>query len=153
LPRTRFDQICGFNEGFPGPGLEDTWALLLLRELGEFVYVSKSLTLYRSDQNGTTADKYRPGMYLFISLLKDRYGERSRRWIRNTRNSQCLAMLSKVAYQMNNGDKLGALRTLTAILWFRPTFFFGADFRQRLFLPQNVNRLRALTSVLSRAHE
>ena len=43
-------------------GLEDLWMLLLLRELGEFVYVPESLTLYRVGDSGALADKYAPGL-------------------------------------------------------------------------------------------
>jgi glycosyltransferase involved in cell wall biosynthesis len=154
LRRESLQRIGGFCEKFKGAGgFDDIWLLMLLRELGQFVYISDRLTLYRSVHSGTTADKYRSGMYVFLSLLKERYGAGSKRWIRNTKNAQCKAMLSKVADQMNNGDRPGALRTLAAILCFRPVYFLGADFRRRMFLPQNVKRLRTLTSVLSRAHE
>jgi glycosyltransferase involved in cell wall biosynthesis len=147
------DRVGGFSERFKkGAGYEDIWLLLLLREHGEFIYVPDILTLYRVVHSGTTADKYRNGMYVFISLLKERYGTSSKQWIRNTKHTQCKAMLSKVAYQMNMGEKWGAVRTLGAILRFRPSFFLQADFRKRLLLPQNVGRFRALASALGRAH-
>lgn len=149
LPRVTLEKIGGFNEKFRGPGLEDTWVLLLLRELGEFAYIPDCLTLYSQVDSGVTADKYDPGTRMFVSLVSERYGARGRRWIHSTKNSYCRAMLSKIAHQMNRNDRLGAVRTLTKILWFRPGYLLGTEFRRRLFLSQNIRRLRALTAVRS----
>ena len=51
-------------------------------------------------------------------------------------------MLSKMAYQMNNGDRLGAIRTLAGIARLRPAYFLSSEFHGRLFLPHNMKRLR-----------
>ena len=127
--------------------------LLLLRELGEFVYVSEKLTLYQEGYSGRNADKYGPNLPIFISLAKRRYGARGRALIRNTKNIQCRWMISKVARQMNNGDRLGAIRTLAGIARLRPAYFFSSEFIGRLFLPHNMKRVRDLTAVSSRVYD
>ena len=38
---------------------------------------------------------------------------------------------------MNNGDRLGAIRTLAGIARLRPAYFLSSEFRGRLFLPHN----------------
>ena len=153
LRRQTFDRIAGFNEEFRGAGLEDTWVLMLLRELGEFVYISDKLTLYRIGSSAKSADKYGPGLRVFVALLKRRYGLRSRSWIRNTTNIQCRDLLSKTAHQMNGGNRVGAVRTLASIFWLRPSYFLEAEFRERLLLPQNLKRMRGLTAIFGRAHD
>ena len=127
--------------------------LLLLRELGEFVYVPDKLTLYRVGESGKVADKYGPGVPTFISLVKERYGARGKALIRNAKSRQCRSLLSKVAHQMNNGDRLGAIRTLARLARFRPAYFFSSEFSGRLFLPHNMKRLRDLIAILSRAEQ
>ena len=48
IPRQMFERVGGFREEFKGAqAFEDLWMLLLLRELGKFVYVPKSSLLYR----------------------------------------------------------------------------------------------------------
>jgi glycosyltransferase involved in cell wall biosynthesis len=155
LRRQTFDKIGGFNEEFRGAGWahEDTWMLMLLRELGEFVYVSDKLILYRIGSSAKSADKYGPGLRVFVSLLKRRYGPRSRSWIRNTTSIHCRDLLSKTAHQMKGGNRFGAVRTLASIFWLRPSYFLEAEFRERLLLPQNIKRLRGLTAIFGRAHD
>jgi hypothetical protein len=154
IPRQVYDRTGGFCEAFKGPGgFEDHWMLLRLRELGDFVYVPEKLTLYRAPESGKSADKYAPGLPVFISLARERYCAQGKALIRNARNKQCKSLLSKVAYQMNKGDRLGAIRTLIRIATIRPAFFFGSDFRSRLVLPHNLKRVRDLTAVLGRAHD
>ncbi len=127
--------------------------LLLLRELGEFVYVLERLTLYRVDHSGKRADKFAPGLAVFMSLVKQRYGAKGKALIRNTKNAQSRSLLSKVAFQMNNGDRLGAICTLSRIARLRPAFFLTSEFRRRLLLPHNIKRLRDLVAVLSRSEQ
>ena len=124
--------------------------LLLLREFGEFVYVPEKLTLYRVGESWKYADKYAFGLLIFIALVRKRYGAKGKALIREAKNRHCRSMLSKVAHQMNNGDRLGAIRTLARIARFWPAFFLTSEFRGRLFRPQNIKRLRDLTSGLPR---
>jgi glycosyltransferase involved in cell wall biosynthesis len=150
LTRQVFDHIGGFCERFKGAeGFEDTWMLLLLRELGEFVYVSEGLTLY-CGHGSLMAEKYTPGLSIIIPLLKERYGVRSRRWIRYTKNGLCRQFLSIMAHQMNDGDKLGALRTFTRLFKLRPVYFLRPEFLSLLCAPQNTRRLWQLISVWRR---
>ena len=153
MRRQTFDRIGGFNEEFRSAGLEDTWVLMLLRELGEFVYISDKLTFYRIGSSAKSADKYGPGLPILVSLLERRYGSRSRSWIRNTTNLQCRDLLSKIAHQMNAGDRFGAAHTLASIFWLRPSYFLEAEFRERLLLPQNIKRLRRLTAIFGRSND
>jgi glycosyltransferase involved in cell wall biosynthesis len=105
------DRVGGFCEEFKGSGgFDDTWLLMLLRELGEFVYVSEDLTLYRwaEDEGGDDkVIKFEPGMLVLISLLKERYGTRAREWIRNTKSLQCRALRYRAGRLMSNGDRQG----------------------------------------------
>jgi len=154
LPRAMFDRAGGFCEAFKGAqGGEDSWMLLLLRELGDFVYVSEKLTLYRLAESGKAADKYSPSLSTFGALVTQRYGTKGKALIRNNKNLHCRWMLCKAADQMNNGDRLGALRTLARVVKLRPAYFFGSEFRQRLLLPQNLKRLRDLAAAPGRIHD
>lgn len=148
VTRQVLERVGGFCEKFRGAqGFEDTWLLLLLREQGYFAHVSDALTLYRvSDFN--FAEKYASGLPVFISLTKERYGARGRSLIRDTKRRHCRSLLSKVAHQMNKGDKLGALHTLALILFLWPGYFLRAEFMFRLFEPQNTRRVWQMISAL-----
>jgi glycosyltransferase involved in cell wall biosynthesis len=150
VPRRGFQCIGGFCEAFKGgQGFEDSWTLLLLRELGEFQYIPARLTLYRVNATGESADKYGHALSTFINLAKARYGKQSRTIIRAAKNLQCRWSLSKIAHQMDRGDRYGALCTLIYMARLRPAYFLTAQFTSRLFLPQNVKRLRDLTTARS----
>jgi glycosyltransferase involved in cell wall biosynthesis len=147
--RQVLDHIGGFCERFKVQGFEDTWMLLLLRELGEFLYVSEGLTLYRG-HGSMIAEKYAPNLSIIIPLLKERYGERSRRWIRYTKDGLCRDLLSIIAHQMNDGDRLGALRTFTHLFKLQPVYMLRPEFLRRLRAPQNTRRLWQLISMWRR---
>ncbi len=154
MPRQVVEYVGGFCEDFKGAGgCEDAWMLLLLREVGEFVHVPEKLIVYRFGESGKTADKYAPGLSIFIYLVKQRYGAKGKTLIRDAKSSQCRGLLSKVAYQMNDGDRLGAFCTLARIVRLWPAFFLTPEFRGRLFLPHNLKRVRDLVAVLSSAHD
>jgi glycosyltransferase involved in cell wall biosynthesis len=151
IPRPMFERSGGFCEAFRGgQGFEDSWLLLLLRELGEFEYVPEKLTRYRVSGTGENADKYAHALPTFISLVKRRYGARGRALVRNAENLQCRWLLCKVAHQMDQGDRLGALATLARIAKLRPGYFLSSEFTERLLLPQNLRRLRELGTIPSR---
>lgn len=141
IPRTIFARSGGFSEAFKGgQGFEDSWLLLLLRELGDFVYVPERLTRYRVAADSESADKYAHALSTFTTLVKQRYGRRGRALIRNAKHLQCRWMLSKIARQMDRGDRLGVIRTLSRIMSFHPAYFFSSEFIGRLILPQNMKR-------------
>jgi hypothetical protein len=143
----------GMCEAFDGAGgFSDCWILLLLRELGEFVYVSEELALYRVGNGGALGDKYAAGLRVFISLVRARYGARGETLIRHVKVGQCRRLLCKVADQMSAGDRVGAVGTLVRIARLLPSYFLEPDFRARLFLPQNIKRLRDLVALPRRAH-
>ncbi len=156
IPRPIFER-GGFLEQlkqFKGPGgYLDQWMLLLLRELGEFVYVPEKLSVYRAPESQESADKYAPNLAIFIALAKRHYGRKSRVLIRMARNKQCKSLLSKVAYQMDNRDRLGAVCSLSRIAGTRPAYFFSSEFTERLFLSHNIKRARNLAAILNRIHE
>jgi glycosyltransferase involved in cell wall biosynthesis len=146
--RNIFENAGGFCETFKGCiGYEDGWMLCLLRELGEFVYVPNRFTLYRMHENEELGDKYAPGLRLFTALAKSRYGAKSYALIRNQRNHHCRYLLSKLAHQMDRGERLAALFTLARIARLRPVYFLGPEFLGRLRLPHNAKRvLQLITS-------
>ena len=76
-------------------GFEDLWLLLLLRELGEFVYVPDKLTRYRVIAGAEPADKYVGGLPTFIALVRKRYGRGGKALIRSAKNKRCRWMLSQ----------------------------------------------------------
>jgi glycosyltransferase involved in cell wall biosynthesis len=152
LTRQVFESVGGFSEAFGrAQGFEDTWMLFLFRELGEFVYLPECLTIYRV-QGYIAGDRYAPGLLVFVSLLKERYGRKGRRWARYAKHSQCRDLLSKIAHQMNDRNRLGALRTVALIFRLWPTYFIGRQFLRRLLAPQNARRLREMISILPRPH-
>ena len=141
VKRDTLERIGGFCETFAGQGYEDAWMLLLLRELGEFVYVPENLTAYRVRKTDENADKYAAGLRVFIALAKSRYGTKGRSLVRNARNMHCRFLLSKLAHQMDQGKRLAALSTLARMATLRPAYFFEASFLERLRLPQNTKRV------------
>jgi glycosyltransferase involved in cell wall biosynthesis len=154
VPREMFQRSGGFCKAFRGgQGFEDSWLLLQLRELGEFVYVPERLTRYLVLDGAESADKYSHALGTFISLVNDRYGKRGRSLVRAATSLQCRWMLSKIAHQMDRGDRFGALRTVIRIARLRPAYFIGSEFAARLFLPQNLKRVRSFGPLASRAHE
>ena len=154
VPREMFLRSGGFSGAFKGgQGFEDSWLLLQLRELGEFVYVPERLTRYRIVEGAESADKYRHALSTFVSLAKGRYGRKGRTLGRAATNLQCRWMLSKAAHQMDRGDRFGALRTIMRIAMLRPAYLIGSEFAGRLFLAQNLKRIRYLGIFPSRAHE
>jgi glycosyltransferase involved in cell wall biosynthesis len=145
IPRRMIERIGGFCEAFKGgQGFEDSWMLLLLRELGDFEYVPARLTLYRVDTSSESADKYGHALSTFIKLARKRYGKQGKTLVRNAKNWQCRWLLSKIAHQMDRGDRYGALCTLIRIARLRPTYFLSSKFTNRAFLPQNLKRIRDL---------
>jgi glycosyltransferase involved in cell wall biosynthesis len=151
VPRSMLERSNGFCEAFKGAqGYEDSWMLLLLRDLGEFVYVPKKLTLYREPPQAAIADKYLPGVPTFVRLVKRRYGRRGKALIRCIRDSHCRQLLSKIAHQMDRGDRAGAMHSLLRIAKLRPSYFLSFEFTGRLLLPQNLKRVRDLGSMAGR---
>jgi len=151
IPRQMLERTGGFCEEFKGTqAFEDFWMLLLLRELGEFVYVPEKLTLYRVCETAKLADKYAPGLPIFTSRVRERYGARGKALIQAAKDRQCRWLLSKTAHQMNDNSRWGAVCSLARIAKLRPTYFFSSEFSERLSLPHNTKRLRDLTSVLPR---
>jgi glycosyltransferase involved in cell wall biosynthesis len=153
VPRKVLARAGGFNEAFKGAGYEDSWLLLLLRELGDFVHVPKKLSLYRETHASGVADKYGPGLPVFVDLVRKRYGEQGRDLIRGMKNTHCRALLSKIAHQMDRGDRAGAIHSLLRIAKLRPAYFFSSEFLTRLRLSQNRQRVRGLVLVPTRARE
>jgi glycosyltransferase involved in cell wall biosynthesis len=145
LTRANFDSVGGFCEDFRGAGWEDCWLLVLLRELGQFLYLPEKLALYRATYQGEMADKYGPGTELFVRLVSNRFGRRGDTLIRDVKNVKCRWLLTKVAHQMDTGDKRGAITSLVEILRFNPVYFLSRHFRDRLRLLRNVRRLRELS--------
>jgi glycosyltransferase involved in cell wall biosynthesis len=151
--RSSLERSGGFSVAFRGAqGYEDCWMLLLLRDLGEFVYVPDKLTLYRVALTASflRADKYIPGVRTFAKLVKRRYGHRGEAIVRRITTHHCRELLSKTAYQIDRGDQLGAMRSLLRIATLWPGFFVGPELRGRMLLPQNLTRVRKLASTLIR---
>jgi glycosyltransferase involved in cell wall biosynthesis len=153
VPREMFQRSGGFSEAFiGGQGFEDSWLLLRLREIGEFGYVSQRLTRYRITEGTESADKYAHALSTFVSLVMSRYGARGKALSRSAKNLQCRWILSKIARQMDRGERFGALVSLTRILRIRPAYLFGPECIGRLVLPQNLRRIRQLAALSPGKH-
>ena len=145
LPRASFNLAGGFSEKFGPKACEDNWLLVLLRDLGEFVYVPEKLTLYRVGQHSADmADKYGPGIAVFVALAKKQYGSKAKRLVRAAENLRCRWLLTKIAHQIDRGERLGALYSLMQIGSLRPGYFLSREFTDRMRLPQNTRRIREL---------
>jgi glycosyltransferase involved in cell wall biosynthesis len=145
LPRASFNLVGGFCETFVGANCEDSWLLVLLRDLGEFAYVPEKLTLYRVGQHsGDMADKYGPGIAVFVALAKKRYGSEAKQLVQTAENLRCRWLLTKIAHQIDRGERLGALYSLMQIASLRPGYFLSREFTDRMRLPQNTRRIREL---------
>lgn len=150
--RRSLEQSGGFCEAFKAQGYEDSWMLLLLRDLGEFIYVPHKLTLYRVPLKPSfvAADKYLSGARTFSRLTRARYGRRGQALIRHTKDHHCREVLSKIAYQIDQGDLVGVVRSILCIAKLQPSYFLNSAFSGRLFLPQNLRRARKFGALLIR---
>jgi len=151
--RRSLEQSGGFCEAFKGAqGYEDSWMLLLLRDLGEFLYVADKLTLYRVSPKPSfvVADKYFSGVQTLTKLTKARYGRRGQKLIRRVKDHHSRELLSKIANQMDSGDLLGVVRSILRIAKIQPGYFLNSEFSRRLLLPQNLRRARKIGALLIR---
>jgi glycosyltransferase involved in cell wall biosynthesis len=147
LAKEKFERSGGFCRDFRGgQGFEDSWLLLILRELGEFVYIPKVLTRYRIHENVENADKYDHALSTFTSLARARYGRKGKALVRNAKNLQCRFLRSKVAHQIDRGERLAAFLSLVRIARLRPAYFLDREFIGRLRLGQNAKRALHLVS-------
>lgn len=147
LPKATFEQSGGFCEALAnskGQGFEDSWLLLILSEIGEFVYVPEVFTRYRINENVENADKYGPKLFAFLSVAKGRYGSKSKALVRNAKKLQCQFLRSKLAHQIDRGERLAALSTFARMAKLRPAYLLGSEFMGRLRLPQNSWRVLRL---------
>jgi glycosyltransferase involved in cell wall biosynthesis len=78
--RSCFNECGDFGKEFigTGNGFEDTFAALLLRELGEFVHIPEPLVVYYESPRSIMASRYRQGYRVFRRLVRKRYGRRGR---------------------------------------------------------------------------
>jgi glycosyltransferase involved in cell wall biosynthesis len=144
LPKSIFEHSGGFCTALAdsaGQGFEDSWLLLMLREIGEFVYIPEVFTRYRINEGVENADKYGGKLSTFVSLANNRYGSGAKVLVRNVRKLQCGFLRSKLAHQLDRGERLAALWTLVRIARVRPAYLFEPEFMGRLCLPQNRRRL------------
>jgi glycosyltransferase involved in cell wall biosynthesis len=147
LPKKCFQRAGGFWKAFRGgQGFEDSWLLLILREIGEFIYVPEPFSRYRVDESGENADRYGRGLFTFILLARQRYGQGGKLLVRNAKNLECRFLLTKLAHQMDHGERRAALLTLVRISRLRPAYFLDRQFVERLRLSQNTWRLLQLAT-------
>jgi glycosyltransferase involved in cell wall biosynthesis len=143
VPRIILERSGGFCEAFKGAGgFDDFWMLLLLADLGEFVYIRDKLMLYRAF-TGEFADKYGLGVAIFKSLVRTRYGRRlGKDIIRGVTETFCSWLVVKAAHQISHGDRNGAMRSLLNVAQLRPTYFLSVEFAGRLFRRRDRKRGR-----------
>ena len=56
----------------------------------------------------------------------------------------------RAAYQIDQGDLVGVVRSILCIAKLQPSYFLNSAFSGRLFLPQNLRRARKFGALLIR---
>jgi glycosyltransferase involved in cell wall biosynthesis len=80
MRRAAFEACGGFCEEFPGAGFEDPFMGLIAREQGEFVHIAQPLSVYWDAGAPALAAKYRHNYYVLLRMVRQRYGDRGRKF-------------------------------------------------------------------------
>lgn len=140
MRRAAFERAGGFDESFAQPGFEDPFMWLLMREQGNFIYVSQRLVRYRTTPPQARMMKYAQGYRVFTRLVAQRYGQAGRRLVRETSNAFVAAWGYVGLVALREGDKLRARQAFSCALRYGPFHFRTAARWLRTFLPMPAAR-------------
>jgi glycosyltransferase involved in cell wall biosynthesis len=144
MRRATFVAAGGFAEEFKRPGGDDPFMWLVAREYGEFAYLREPVVIHRVAPVGSLADKYRSGVPVFIRLVRERYGLKSRALVKQVYREFAAYTLAKASYQLDAGDLKGAGRSLLEALWTSPRHVLHSGIVPRFFRTRNLGRLRTI---------
>lgn len=131
---------CLRNGGFDAhlKAFEDIDFFLRMREIGEFAYISETLVKYRINDNSGPF-KWNPDR--FIRIVKQRYGLRSQKLVREIRVGFAGAFFSKSLREMESSNRKEAFRCLLRAFYYQPLLFFRALHPALIARPRNLRRL------------
>jgi len=130
---------CGGFQTDAATGFEDLYLFILARERGEFEYLAEPLAKFRLSGAELGPDKWSPDV--FIRLIRERYGARSRRLIAEVRNGYAGAFASKALRAMEQRNRNEAVRCWLKVFHYDPRYAFKVANVGRFFRRRNVRRL------------
>ncbi|HVN91329.1 MAG TPA: glycosyltransferase family A protein [Candidatus Binataceae bacterium] len=134
--RSAFEGCGRFCESFRGAGgHEDVDFWLRMRELGEFIYLERSLVKYRVVAGANPMLKYQTNFELFEGRVTERYGRRGQPLLASMRHGYATALSHHGLMELERGDRIGARRAFLSALRYKPSHFKSVFRLARTFLP------------------
>ena len=122
IHRWAFNRVGGFAEEYKGAaGFEDTELWFLLRELGDFAFVTEPLVNYRLAPIVDRMRKYAPGFGLFARRVRKRYGEPGDKLARRCASLYHWLLTVKGLRCLEAGEMHEARRALFCALRYQPS--------------------------------
>lgn len=134
----------GFCEEFKRPGGDDPFMWLMARERGPFVYAPEPLLYYRETPLAAVADKYAAGLPIGERSMRERYGRRARRLIRDSYRFEAALVVVKALSQMEKGDYASAFETWMRAARLSPGYLTTPKIVSRAVQPRNLRRVANL---------
>jgi glycosyltransferase involved in cell wall biosynthesis len=149
MRRDVFDACGGFSDRFAPIYFEDLWLWFLARELGEFEYIPRELTIIRL-RDKRPDPRYFVNGRTYVELLRERYGRRARGAIRQTYKHLAGVSLHEALRRLDAGDRWGAFSWWMRAIRFRPTLIADKELSNRMFRLRNLRRLVRIFSRTSK---
>ena len=149
MRRDVFQACGGFSDSFAPIYFEDLWLWFLAREMGEFEYIPKELTIIRLRDKRLSPSYFVNGR-TYIGFLRKRYGRRAHGAIRQAYNHLAGVSVHEALRRMDAGDRWGALSWWIFAIRLRPALIADKELVSRVFRPRNLRRLVRLISRTSK---
>jgi glycosyltransferase involved in cell wall biosynthesis len=137
MPRSVWRRCGGFHTA--ARGFEDVYLFMLARECGEFEFLAEPLARFRLSSPEIGSDKWNPNV--FLRLIRERYGARSRGLIAEIHSSYAGSFASKALRAMEQGRRTEAARCWLKVLQYEPFYPFKFAYVPRLLRRRNARRL------------
>ena len=122
IHRWAFNRVGGVAEENKGAaGFEDTELWFLLRELGDFAFISEPLVNYRLAPMVERMHKYEPGFRMFAARMRKRYGEPGDKLARRCAALYHWLLTVKGLRCLEAGEMREARRALSCALRYQPS--------------------------------
>jgi glycosyltransferase involved in cell wall biosynthesis len=144
MRRSTFVDCGGFSEQLTN--LSDVYLWLNARELGEFEYVSKPLTIYRTVDFARIGDKYGGGRKAFVRAVRNRYGRAGRPLAAHMNRVLATSLITKALREIDEGRLVSGCKTTITAMRLSPGYFFKSGLLPRILRPRNFGRLYRATS-------